>query len=186
MMCFNQTTLPPSSGKAIDNLCNTNIESAASEACGEWPLQTTLDVIDKEKSQIDPCCRKIESIQHFPVEKCYHDYSRDGNPDLDDDGRSLKQEMGLVLQSKKRGHRPGAANLFPAKLHLMLSSAIADGFDHIVSWQPHGRCFKVHQPTRFVDEIMPNWFQQTKLASFQRQLSLYGFSRLSTGPDRGG
>jgi hypothetical protein len=117
----------------------------------------------------------------------YNNNCREANPATYGDSPPTRDpEMGSVLQSKKRGHRPGAANLFPAKLHLMLSSAEADGFDHIVSWQPHGRCFKVHQPTRFVDEIMPKWFQQTKIASFQRQLSLYGFSRLTTGADRGG
>ncbi len=52
--------------------------------------------------------------------------------------------------------------------------------------QPHGRCFLVHKPTEFVDEIMPTFFRQSKLTSFQRQLNLYGFSRITAGRDRGG
>jgi hypothetical protein len=75
---------------------------------------------------------------------------------------------------------------FPEKLHDMLTKAKPQRFDHIVSWQPHGRSFIVHQPELFVQQVMPRFFKQSKLRSFQRQLNLYGFSRLTKGPDRGG
>ncbi len=52
--------------------------------------------------------------------------------------------------------------------------------------QPHGRCFKVHKPKEFVAEVMTTYFHQSKLTSFQRQLNLYGFARVTRGPDRGG
>lgn len=72
------------------------------------------------------------------------------------------------------------------KLHVMLSSVEHDGNSHIVSWQAHGRCFVVHKPKEFVSTVMPKYFRQTKLTSFQRQLNLYGFCRLTSGRDRGG
>jgi hypothetical protein len=59
------------------------------------------------------------------------------------------------------------------------------GDKSIVSWQPHGRAFTVHKSKEFVALIMPQFFNQTKYASFQRQLNLYGFSRLTHGPDKG-
>lgn len=88
--------------------------------------------------------------------------------------------------------RGGVATPFPYKLHVMLdameteaSRGDTDGTS-IVRWQPHGRAFKVLQPRRFVEEIMPCFFNQTKYASFQRQLNLYGFSRITNeGPDKG-
>lgn len=82
--------------------------------------------------------------------------------------------------------RGGVATPFPWKLHDMLETIEEDGYANIVSWQPHGRCFVVHNPTKFVQTVMPIYFNQTKFASFQRQLNLYGFSRLTTGRDRGG
>ena len=44
---------------------------------------------------------------------------------------------------------------FPVKLHYMLSEIEADGMSHIVSWQPHGRCFLVHKQQEFMDHILP-------------------------------
>lgn len=76
-------------------------------------------------------------------------------------------------------------NAFPYRLYEMLQLVESDGLDHIVSWQPHGRCFVVHKPEEFT-AILPRYFKLSKIASFQRQLNLYGFQRLTKGLDRGG
>jgi len=84
-----------------------------------------------------------------------------------------------------RTPRGGVTVAFPEKLHAMLSVATEQGFDDVISWRPHGRCFLIHQKQVFVTAIMPRFFAQTKLTSFQRQLNLYGFVRLTAGQDRG-
>ncbi|CAB9528437.1 Heat stress transcription factor [Seminavis robusta] len=81
--------------------------------------------------------------------------------------------------------RGGVATPFPWKLHEMLEDSATEGNEWIVSWQSHGRSFLVHKPKLFVEKIMPTYFNQSKFASFQRQLNLYGFSRLTTGKDKG-
>jgi hypothetical protein len=58
---------------------------------------------------------------------------------------------------------------FPMKLHAMLSDSEGRKFDDVVAWLPGGRSFKVLDPVRFADEIMPHYFNQTKYKSFQRQ-----------------
>ena len=55
-----------------------------------------------------------------------------------------------------------------------------------ISRQPHGRCFVMHKPKEFAAKVMPLYFRQSKITSFQRQLNLYGFIRITQGPDRGG
>jgi len=67
----------------------------------------------------------------------------------------------------------------------MLSELEKDGLSDVVSWQPHGRCFHVHKQKRFVKEVLPLWFRQSRYQSFQRQLNIYGFKRLTTGRDKG-
>jgi HSF-type DNA-binding len=76
---------------------------------------------------------------------------------------------------------------FPTRLHTLLDDNVVAHrfFQHLISWRPHGRCFQVHNTTDFEREIMPVVFKQTKWSSFQRQLNLYGFQRLSHGRDKG-
>jgi hypothetical protein len=107
--------------------------------------------------------------RHITVHHDYHDHSQDARMNYKED---LPARGGVTIP-------------FPLRLHEMLGTIAADGFDHVVSWQPHGRCIVVHKPKEFV-ELLPTYFKLSKLASFQRQLNLYGFQRLTRGRDRGG
>ena len=59
------------------------------------------------------------------------------------------------------------------------------GKRNIVSFAAGGLAFIVHNPKVFVNEIVPNYFQQKKYSSFKRQLRTYGFELISGGPFRG-
>jgi hypothetical protein len=43
---------------------------------------------------------------------------------------------------------------FPVQLHFVLSEMAMDGLEHIASWQPHGRSFKVHDRKAFVNSVL--------------------------------
>uniref|UniRef100_A0A7S1BSD1 HSF-type DNA-binding domain-containing protein n=1 Tax=Corethron hystrix TaxID=216773 RepID=A0A7S1BSD1_9STRA len=84
---------------------------------------------------------------------------------------------------KGRGYVP---HPFPDKLHDMLEDvALSRDLADVISWRPHGRAFVVHQPHRFVRDVLPRYFRQSKLTSFQRQLCIYGFRRITRGEDAG-
>lgn len=76
--------------------------------------------------------------------------------------------------------------VFPQKLHMLLTAAELDEeLARSISWQVHGRAFIVHDRKLFVRDVLPKWFLQSRFESFQRQLNLYGFRRITAGPDRG-
>jgi len=92
-----------------------------------------------------------------------------------------------------RGHerihpedRPFSSLPFPWKVHELLGDAEAEGYTDIVSWMPGNVAFRVHKQKLFTKHIMPRYFKQTKYRSFRRQLNLWGFERLESGPNRGG
>jgi hypothetical protein len=43
---------------------------------------------------------------------------------------------------------------FPPKLHYVLKEMENDGLSHIASWAPHGRCFMIHKPDLFVEQVL--------------------------------
>ena len=74
---------------------------------------------------------------------------------------------------------------FPEKLFKLLLEAKKNGEDHIVSFTPNGTAFVIHDEEAFLKTIVPRYFKQTNIASFRRQLYLYGFAKCSEGRFRG-
>jgi hypothetical protein len=108
-------------------------------------------------------------------------------PEYHDHADDREEDYGYRYDDEYRTQRAkgGVTETFPLKLHCMLETTHDHGVGHIVSWQPHGRAFKVRKASEFVAQVMPKFFHQSKITSFQRQLNLYGFRRISRGPDAG-
>ena len=100
---------------------------------------------------------------------------------------SIVKETEMAILSMYNLHEieGGTPAQFPLKLQIVLKIAHNEGHDHIISWQPHGRAFRIHKPGIFADEVMKRLFKQSQIASFWRQLNLYGFIRLLRGSDKG-
>lgn len=81
--------------------------------------------------------------------------------------------------------RFGGMVSFPFKLYRCLEDAEIIGYTDVISWQPDGASFKVQDQDRFIQEVLPQYFGSIKFKSWQRQLNLYGFTRVHKGLTRG-
>jgi len=140
--------------------------------CGESYHNIVSDVSDEVSV---PLTEAIKTQQKHCVQHNYHDHSSDRDHTSSDD---------KMMAASNKG---GVTVPFPLKLWDMLDHVekTEPELTEIISWQPHGRCFLVHKPQEFAKNVLTKFFQQKKYASFQRQLNLYGFKRITKGPDRG-
>jgi len=76
--------------------------------------------------------------------------------------------------------------LFPRRLYLLLEEMSNESNEDIVSWMPHGGGFIIYDRETFESDLLPKYFRQTKMRSFQRQLNIYGFERITNGLYMGG
>lgn len=70
---------------------------------------------------------------------------------------------------------------FPKKLFDLINTTDSD----IVRWEEHGKAFRIVDAEIFAEQVLPKYFRHSKLTSFQRQLNLYGFRRITKGEDQG-
>jgi len=134
---------------------------------------------NQETSSICPIADEGDSDKERKyVEHSYHDYA------------FIQKEDSLVANLRRMSKGRGVSIPFPVKLFNMLAQVHDDTtsrglLDQFVCWQSHGRAFKVLQKHKFEEIILPQFFKQGKYTSFQRQLNIYGFKRITRGADQG-
>ncbi|XP_016069070.1 PREDICTED: heat shock factor protein 4 [Miniopterus natalensis] len=52
--------------------------------------------------------------------------------------------------------------------------------DHLIRWSPSGTSFLVSDQSRFAKEVLPHYFKHSNMASFVRQLNMYGFRKVAS------
>ena len=158
-----------------------------SEAVGASALQRTTSHVAPPRSVIEqlsqlPAMRDTNSVALEALGTAGIERRKKNAPYFD--ASSLEDPDPVVLTNRRT--RGGVTEPFPEKLHRMLRETEEGGESDLVSFFPHGRAFAIHHVERFCREIMPRYFKQSRLSSFQRQLNLYGFTRITSGPDIGG
>lgn len=106
-------------------------------------------------------------------------------PDVDAALPSAPRRRGFVAAERRKA-KPGVKATFTSKLHNLLERAEIEYYDNLIAWRPHGRAFVIPDKAIFAREILPKEFEgMSQYATFQRQLNLYGFLRLTrAGPDK--
>ena len=77
--------------------------------------------------------------------------------------------------------RANAPPVFPHLLHQLLHAVRENGQDHIIRFSEEGDAFWILDREAFLKEVSPNYFQFRSMASFRRQLCIYGFVRYEVG-----
>jgi HSF-type DNA-binding len=121
----------------------------------------------------DTNCQSVVDDQHYTDRSRIPASEISGPNTLFEAAASLKsgQYDNLTALNPNPNNRNKQLIQFPVRLYAMLDRLDRDGYGHIISWQPHGRCFVIHDPNRFQD-LLPRYLPGiNKLASFQRQVS---------------
>jgi hypothetical protein len=114
----------------------------------------------------------------------YYDASQMPDPPSDDEEDEDVETSEEQDEKGKKG-KGAYVETFPQKLFRMIDEAEGEGKEDVVSFFPHGRAFAIHKPRTFITEFMPRYFSTSRMSSFQRQLNLYGFRRITEGRDKG-
>ena len=77
------------------------------------------------------------------------------------------------------------SNKILVTLREILDCAERHGIDHIISWLPHGKAFKIKKEEDFAKHILPITTDIPNLKNFRRTLDWYGFKRIAKGSDIG-
>jgi hypothetical protein len=173
---------------ALANLLTSNVEYLFSRceeeddnklehvACDEsHSNQNSFSSPSPSPSPSSPGTTTHNSVPHHiisPSVRVMHDYSDHANSSLDFPGETDDYSTSPVCN-------PPIRQLFPVKLHQLLSLPPEVVDPAIIGWAPHGRCFSVHKPGEFMRTLMKVFFNHNAITSFQRQLNLYGFKRIT-------
>ncbi|KAM9034913.1 heat shock factor protein 1-like [Sarcophilus harrisii] len=78
------------------------------------------------------------------------------------------------------GSGPGPAGAVNAPSFLTKLWKLVDdpATDALVSWSPSGRSFLVFDQAQFAKDLLPLYFKHNHMASFVRQLNMYGFHKV--------
>lgn len=94
----------------------------------------------------------------------------------------------LSTLSYPRTGKRGVPQQFARRLYEMLQSeaklaSASPEKTPFISWSESGFAFRILDVDGFTSSVLPKYFRTKKFSSFQRNLNLYGFTKVRRGPD---
>jgi len=94
----------------------------------------------------------------------------------------------LSTLSYPRTGKRGVPQQFARRLYEMLQSEAKLALESpeknaFISWSESGFAFRILDVDGFTSSVLPKYFRTKKFSSFQRNLNLYGFTKVRRGPD---
>merc|ERR1711862_425452 len=120
----------------------------------------TMPVKNKEDDHHDTDDELVENAKEIETE-CSKDFSSlpasnsSFHQLLQDNQTKKYKDYIYVADEDIVGNFKQVRQIFPEKLHALITQYEEDGKSHIVSWNHHGRAFKIHDEDVFINNISP-------------------------------
>lgn len=96
--------------------------------------------------------------------------------------KSENEQKHVSLCSFPKTGKRGVPQQFPRRLYEMLQTE-SKLTDASIKWSNSGKAFQIYNVQEFTDTVLSKYFRTKKFSSFQRNLNLYGFTKVRSGPD---
>ncbi|CAB9512781.1 shock factor protein 1 [Seminavis robusta] len=179
----------PHMNESLQVVEEPSISSASSETSSfsvvQEPVRGSASVVSLDSSE-DQCVLSSRLCAVLPD----LDMTNEALPDLDNEvpvmsaAQTKPTRKRKAKSSSSTGQRKlGRPSAFPQKLYRMLMDIQTNGssLQDIVAFSPEGNSFHIYHNDAFVEQILPKYFKMSSFSSFQRQLQLYSFKRISKG-----
>ena len=192
----------------VYSLTSMDIDAAGKDTalpnlpCGSdsAPLPSEPSTQQRKRSTSECSCtvhKNCNRKHRYVVSHDYHDHASspsidgilsmnndDGYFDDDDIYQPTPAQV-MSTTTTRSSHSGSKSETFPYRLYKMIEDAHAAGNSDIIHFMPHGRAFIVDDHDKLVGKLLGRYFNQSKYVSFQRQLNIYGFQKLTVGTDQG-
>ncbi|KAL7536443.1 hypothetical protein ACHAXR_007159 [Thalassiosira sp. AJA248-18] len=152
-------------------------EVSASSSEEEYPPAKMIEEIDAEANMI----ARLSSIQPTTVQSGPLSLAiirSNATPLIHPDEGGGLLLVGKILELEDPISSKKKTKLqFPFNLYELLKYA-SISYSSVISWNPDGRSFVIHDPDSFMRTVAPKYFKQTRFRSFTRQLNIWGFRNL--------